>query len=195
MVSLQCWSLGNFASSHINTGVTASPWANLGRGSGCCTVKWHPIFKKRQAFYGPVHRAGNRHRPAFSWARNYERSGPQKHDTFAPVLRCAIDPGWACSHLYHHFRCVTPADVLKFPSCIWSPEASHHPGTQAWGYPAGGRRRAGPCTIWLSRRWSGMALDLAVCGAMDMGVAGAAVATVISQVVSAVLCIIKAGPV
>ena len=36
-----------------------------------------------------------------------------------------------------------------------------------------------------------VALDLRVVGAMDMGVAGAAVATVISQVVSAVLCIIK----
>ena len=36
-----------------------------------------------------------------------------------------------------------------------------------------------------------MALDLLFVGAMDMGVAGAAVATVISQVVSAVLCIIK----
>jgi putative MATE family efflux protein len=34
-------------------------------------------------------------------------------------------------------------------------------------------------------------LDLLFVGAMDMGVAGAAVATVISQVVSAVLCIIK----
>ena len=36
-----------------------------------------------------------------------------------------------------------------------------------------------------------VALDLLFVGAMDMGVAGAAVATVISQVVSAVLCIIK----
>lgn len=36
-----------------------------------------------------------------------------------------------------------------------------------------------------------VALDLLSVGAMDMGVAGAAVATVISQVVSAVLCIIK----
>ena len=36
-----------------------------------------------------------------------------------------------------------------------------------------------------------VALDLLLVGAMDMGVAGAAVATVISQVVSAVLCIIK----
>lgn len=36
-----------------------------------------------------------------------------------------------------------------------------------------------------------VALDLLFAGAMDMGVAGAAVATVISQVVSAVLCIIK----
>ena len=36
-----------------------------------------------------------------------------------------------------------------------------------------------------------VALDLLFVGAMDMGVAGAAVATVISQIVSAVLCIIK----
>lgn len=36
-----------------------------------------------------------------------------------------------------------------------------------------------------------VALDLLFVGAMDMGVSGAAVATVISQVVSAVLCIIK----
>lgn len=36
-----------------------------------------------------------------------------------------------------------------------------------------------------------VALDLLFVGAMDMGVAGAAVATVISQAVSAVLCIIK----
>ena len=36
-----------------------------------------------------------------------------------------------------------------------------------------------------------VALDLLFVGAMDMGVAGSAVATVISQVVSAVLCIIK----
>ena len=36
-----------------------------------------------------------------------------------------------------------------------------------------------------------VALDLLFVGAMDMGVAGAAVATVISQVVSAILCIIK----
>ena len=36
-----------------------------------------------------------------------------------------------------------------------------------------------------------VALDLLFVGAMDMGVAGAAIATVISQVVSAVLCIIK----
>ena len=36
-----------------------------------------------------------------------------------------------------------------------------------------------------------VARDLLLVGAMDMGVAGAAVATVISQVVSAVLCIIK----
>lgn len=36
-----------------------------------------------------------------------------------------------------------------------------------------------------------VALDLLFVGGMDMGVAGAAVATVISQVVSAVLCIIK----
>lgn len=36
-----------------------------------------------------------------------------------------------------------------------------------------------------------VALDLLFVGAMDMGVAGAAVATVISQIISAVLCIIK----
>lgn len=130
-------------------------------------------------------------------ARNYEKVRAAVHTDFAFALCCGV----LLTLLGVFFTPTiltwmrTPADVLDTSILYFRLYFLGSLATILYNAGMGILQAAGdsrsPLYYLVISSVVNVALDLLFVGAMDMGVAGAAVATVISQVVSAVLCIIK----
>ena len=116
-------------------------------------------------------------------ARNYEKVRSAVHTDIAFALCCGV-----LLTLLGVFFTPTILTWMRTPADVLSTSILYNAGMGI--LQAVGDSRS-PLYYLVISSVVNVALDLLFVGAMDMGVAGAAVATVISQVVSAVLCIIK----
>ena len=116
-------------------------------------------------------------------AKNYEKVRAAVHTDFAFALCCGV-----LLTLLGVFFTPTILTWMRTPADVLSTSILYNAGMGI--LQAVGDSRS-PLYYLVISSAVNVALDLLFVGAMDMGVAGAAVATVISQVVSAVLCIIK----
>ena len=126
-------------------------------------------------------------------ARNYEKVRSAVHTDIAFALCCGVLLTLLGVFFLTWMR--TPADVLSTSILYFRLYFLGSLATILYNAGMGILQAVGdsrsPLYYLVISSVVNVALDLLFVGAMDMGVAGAAVATVISQVVSAVLCIIK----